>query len=138
MPKAGQVFIRDSVLKGFAVRILACGASTNRHLTFSSPRELLAKGQLKVVLTGEGGDEIFCGYSRYRRARWLWGRFTKYARTRGEFDGLGSMNGRFAGWRDGLNLAERQQARAQWTFVQQLQAVDCAEWLPRNGCPMIC
>jgi asparagine synthase (glutamine-hydrolysing) len=91
-----------------------------------------AKGRLKVVLTGEGGDEIFCGYSRYRRARWLWGRLTRYARTHGEFNGLGNMNGAFAGWRDGLDLVERGQARAERTFVQVLQAVDCAEWLPND------
>jgi asparagine synthase (glutamine-hydrolysing) len=91
-----------------------------------------AKDHVKVVLTGEGGDEIFCGYSRYYRARRFWGLFARRARSRGEFDGLGRMNEAFPGWRDGLKLTEDQQTRPAQSFVQTLQAVDCAEWLPND------
>ena len=91
-----------------------------------------AKDHVKVVLTGEGGDEIFCGYSRYYRSRRFWGMFARHARSRGEFDGLGHMKGVFDGWRDGLNLVERQQERGHRTFIQTLQSVDCTEWLPND------
>jgi asparagine synthase (glutamine-hydrolysing) len=91
-----------------------------------------AKNQLKVVLTGEGGDEIFCGYSRYYRARRLGGLLARKARLRGEFDGLGQIDGALNGWREHLNIVERQQQRSGRTFIQILQAVDCAEWLPND------
>jgi len=91
-----------------------------------------AKDHVKVVLTGEGGDEIFCGYSRYYRSRRLWGMFARHARSRGEFDGLQPMRGVFEGWREGLDRVERQEEHRRRTFIQTLQAVDCAEWLPND------
>ena len=86
---------------------------------------------IKVILSGEGADEVFGGYSRYRRATWLWGLLSRKSRTRGVFDKLqGSAS--FNGWRAGLELTEKKEGHSLWSAMQKLQAVDCAEWLPND------
>lgn len=91
-----------------------------------------AATELKVVLTGEGGDEVFAGYSRYRtllRSPFLGGRVM---RKRGFFDGLGVLRDSTHHWREGVAAAERRLAMSDLDALQQAQALDCADWLPND------
>ncbi len=111
------------------------------------PTSILAEaaaGELKVVFTGEGGDEVFAGYGRYRRSRWQ--RFVKNLRYPGS-DGFRTRNQWPRHMSSAVFGAELKEVSAErprpmvaawqttppsWSFVRRAQGTDLLEALPNN------
>ncbi len=98
--------------------------------TYKLARE--AGRDLKVILSGEGGDEIFAGYGRYRSVIRPWWRGGRTMRARGIFDRLGVLRAGTPAWRDGIHAAEVTETANGRSRLQAAQATDCADWLPND------
>ena len=89
-----------------------------------------AKKDVKVILSGEGADEIFAGYGRHRKIKR--GFFKKHNYPYGELDKFKTFQKRFSGWNFELNFSRFSNVNINLSLLQKLQLFDCNEWLPNN------
>lgn len=92
-----------------------------------------AAKHVKVVLCGEGGDEMLAGYRRYQKARLpllLGGRLSRQKGVFHEWKNLFTHD--FSQWRRSLDALQKQETLSSRTRVQIAQAIDCRSWLANN------
>ena len=84
---------------------------------------------LKVVLSGEGGDEVFAGYGRYRYLQRPWWRGGRRPRVRGRLERVGLTKRLGRDWRRPIVQAQRTKFKQAATPLQGAQRWDLEGWL---------
>ncbi len=104
--------------------------STDPAMTANFLLSRRAHQDVKVVLGGDGGDEIFAGYRRYERASLPKFLPMKPIRGKGQFDKAPFAKFLCDDWRAGFAATIEDAKHKTQTKLQSLQATDGADYLP--------
>lgn len=99
--------------------------------TLKLAKETYQQG-IRVALSGEGGDEIFAGYGRYKKALRPWFLGGKKPRLTGMLENLSFLRSS-SNWRQELDKEEKYLSSfPSLSSLQKVQALDVADWLPHD------
>ncbi len=92
----------------------------------------IAAKDVKVILSGEGGDEMLAGYGRHRAIASPWRFWSRELRRRGALSGLGLLRRENRDWQKAMLSATKEASLPKRSPLQVAQATDCADWLPHD------
>jgi len=90
-----------------------------------------AAQDIKVILSGEGGDEVFAGYGRYRSALRIWP-FSKSIWASHFLQRAKVMEKDSVSWRKEIYLTEKRLDGSELSKLQKMQIIDIEHWLPND------
>ena len=91
----------------------------------------VAKQDVKVILCGEGGDEMLAGYRRYQKAHWPSWLGGRLFRQKGVFDAT-PLKACLTPWREGIERIRDEAVIHAFSKVQTAQLTDLETWMPNN------
>ena len=89
-----------------------------------------ASKNFKVAITGEGGDELFGGYGRYKKTQRMFFKKSDYL-PKGAFDKV-LKNKKFINWEYELKNINSFLSDNKFSLLQKFQLFDYYNWLPNN------
>lgn len=91
-----------------------------------------ASKSVKVILSGEGGDELFAGYGRYRKASKPWWQGGRGMYRKGAFYKTEYLSTFLPLWRQGITQVETSLGLSKETLLARAQRIDIETWLPND------